>query len=156
MEFSKKTYTVEEALNLLKQYCSYRERCHREVEQKLMHMNMIPIAREKIIISLLDENFLNEERFARSFARGKFRIKKWGRIRIVNELKQRKISRYNINAALKEIDEKEYNSTFFQLAEKKMAQLNEPNIFKLKKKLADYLILKGYESHMVYDYLSTL
>ena len=95
---------------------------------------MIPAACEQIITYLIQENFLNEERFAQSFARGKFRIKKWGRTRIIRELKTRQISKYNINTALKEIEETEYLKTFHDLAEKKLASEKEKNIFKKKKK----------------------
>ena len=96
-----KTYTVKEATVKLMQFCAYRERTHKEVEDKLKDMNMIPEAQEQIIMQLMQENFLNEERFAKSFARGKFRIKKWGKRRIVNELKMRGISPRNIQTGLK-------------------------------------------------------
>ena len=77
-----KSYTVDEATKLLENYCAYQERCHKEVEQKLYDLNMIPEAKEKIIIHLLQHNFLNEERFAKAFVRGKFSIKNWGKQRI--------------------------------------------------------------------------
>lgn len=89
MRPDQKSYTVTEALQKLMHFCAYRDRSQREVENKLDEMRMIPVAKEKIIISLMQENFLNEERFARSFVRGKFRIKKWGRIKIKQELKKR-------------------------------------------------------------------
>ena len=97
-----KTYTVKEATIKLMQFCAYRDRTHNEVEEKLKSMNMIPEAQEQIIMHLMQENFLNEERFAKSFARGKFRIKKWGKCRIINELKIRGISPRNIQTGLKE------------------------------------------------------
>jgi len=119
-------------------------------------MGMIPMAIDQIMGQLIADKFLNEERFARSFARGKFNIKKWGKNRIVNELKQREISKYNITAALQEIDPAEYLNTLDTLAQKRLAQLNEPNIQKRKKKLADYLLYRGWESHLVYEKLKEL
>lgn len=133
------------------QYCAYRDRSQKEVEDKLIEMRMIPAAREEIIIKLMQENFLNEERFARSFARGKFRIKKWGRHKIKQELKLREISSPLIKLAMTEIDQKEYRSTLYSLAEKKLALISETDIFKLRKKLSDHLLRKGYEASLVYE-----
>src|SRR5690606_34996695 len=100
--------------------------------------------------------YLNEERFAKSFARGKFNIKKWGRIRIVNELNYRDISRHNIRTALKEIGEGDYLTTLDSLAKKRLASLKEPNFQKRRKKLADYLLYRGWESHLVYEKIAEL
>jgi regulatory protein len=87
-----KTYTLEEAKRALEHYCIYQDRCHKEVEEKLSKMRLIPEIIEEVIPHLISENFLNETRFAQSFARGKFRIKQWGKNRIVAELKQRCIT----------------------------------------------------------------
>jgi len=95
MNFFQKSYTLTEATKKMESYCAYQERCHKEVRQKLYDMRMIPEATELIITGLIEENYLNEERFATSFARGKFRIKKWGKNRITQELKQRNISKFN-------------------------------------------------------------
>lgn len=152
----KKSYTVKEATLKLMQYCAYRDRSQKEVEEKLLEMRMIPQAREEIIIKLMQEDFLNEERFARSFVRGKFRIKKWGKKKIKQELKFREISTPIINLAMTEIDEKEYVKTVYQLAEKKLNLLKEPNNLKRRKKLADYLLQKGYEAGLVYEATSVL
>lgn len=146
-----KTYTVDEAKRRLERYCAYQERCHKEVQQKLYEMRMIPLAIDEIIDHLLRHNFLNETRFAQTFARGKFRTKKWGRNRIVNELKMRQISKFNIKIALKEIPDSEYYKTFEALAEKRMQQLSsEKNLQTKRKKLADYLFYRGWESELVY------
>ena len=145
------TYTIVEATKKLESYCAYQERCHKEVNQKLRDMGMIPQAIDQIISQLIQENYLNEERFAQSFARGKFNIKKWGKNRIVNELKFRGISIYNIKTALKEIDDSQYTETLDALAKKKLAQIKENNLQKKKKKLADYLLYRGWESHLVYE-----
>ncbi|MBZ9631089.1 RecX family transcriptional regulator [Salegentibacter sp. LM13S] len=133
------------------QFCAYRDRSHKEVEEKLREMNMIPAAQEQIIMELMQENFLNEERFARSFVRGKFRIKKWGKIKIEQELKFREISAPIIKIALTEIDQQKYIATLYELAEKRLRLLKEPNKFKKKRKLADFLLRKGYESSFVYE-----
>jgi len=146
-----KSYTVKEATLKLMQYCAYRDRSQKEVEDKLLEMRMIPAAREEIIIKLMQEDFLNEERFARSFVRGKFRIKKWGRYKIQQELKARDISSPIIKLAMTEIEESVYTTTLYELAEKKLNLLSEEDKFKLKKKLGDYLIRKGYESSLVYE-----
>lgn len=148
---TQKSYTVDEATKRMERYCAYQERCHKEVNQKLYEMRMIPVAVDQIIDHLLRNNFLNETRFAQAFARGKFRAKKWGRNRIVNELKQRQISKFNILIALKEIPDSEYYKTFEALAEKRLQQLaSETNLQKKRKKLADYLFYRGWESEMVY------
>ncbi len=135
----------------MERYCVYQERCHKEVHQKLYEMRMIPLAIDEIIDHLLRHNFLNETRFSQAFARGKFRTKKWGRNRIVNELKLRQISKFNIKIALKEIPNDEYFKTFEALAEKRLQQLaSETNLQKKRKKLADYLFYRGWESELVY------
>ncbi|MBC8766518.1 RecX family transcriptional regulator [Arenibacter sp. BSSL-BM3] len=147
----KNSYTVDEATKKLEGYCAYQDRCHKEVISKLRAMNMIPEAIDLIVGHLIKENFLNEERFARSFARGKFNIKKWGRIRIENELKYREISKYNIKLAMEEIDSKEYLKSFNSLAKKRLAEIREKDLQKRRKKLADYLLYRGWESGMVYE-----
>ena len=148
---SGKSYTVKEATLKLMHYCAYRDRSQKEVEDKLLEMRMIPEAREQIIIQLMQEDFLNEERFARSFVRGKFRIKKWGRHKIKQELKLREISSPIIKLAMTEIRESDYRSTLYMLAEKKLILLSETDKFKLRKKLSDYLLRKGYEASLVYE-----
>ncbi|SFS47085.1 regulatory protein RecX [Lutibacter maritimus] len=151
-----KLYTVDEAIKLLENYCAYQERCHKEVEQKLYDLKLIPEAKEKIILHLLQFNYLNEERYAKAFVRGKFSIKKWGKQRIINELKFRNISTYNINTALKEIDENDYFQCLEKLAQKKLPLIKESNKFKKSSKLANYLISKGYESELVFKVVKSI
>ena len=151
MKYNQKSYTVDEALQKLMHFCAYRDRSQKEVEDKLDGMRMISEAKEKIIISLMQEGFLNEERFARNFVRGKFRMKKWGRKKIEMELKKREISNPIIKLGLSEIKETDYRKTLFELAKKKEEQLKETDTFKKKKKLADHLLRKGYESSLVFD-----
>ena len=146
-----KSYTVEEAKRKLEYYCVYQDRCHDEVYQKLRSLNMIPLAIDTIMAHLIEHNFLNEERFACSFARGKFRIKQYGKRRIVQELKFRNITKYNIDRALKEIDEDEYLEVFNQLAEKQWANITGSSILIKRKKLTDFLIRKGFENQLISD-----
>lgn len=156
MEKGYTTYTVEEAKRKLEQYCAYQERCHEEAVQRLRGMRMIPEAVDAVMGHLIEHGFINEERFARSFARGKFRIKQWGKKRIVLELKARGISKYNIDRALGEIGPGEYLETFQALAQKQWEGISEGNVFKKKKKVGDFLLRKGYESGMVLDELARL
>lgn len=146
-----KVYTVDEARSKMERYCAYQERCHQEVENKLREMRLIEEAVQKIMLHLLENDFINETRFAKAYARGKFSIKKWGKNRIVNELKMRKISVYNINAALQEITDEDYIKCFDELAEKRLNQIKETNKYKKRKKLADYLLYRGWESELVYE-----
>ena len=147
---TKKVFTVDEIKRKLEQYCVYQDRCHKEVEQKLREFSLIPEAKEIILLSLMKDNFLNEERYSKSFARGKFRIKSWGKQRIVRELKFRDISTYNINTALKEIDEHEYLQTIYRITEKRNEVISEANPYKRKKKLVDFLMRKGFEYELIY------
>jgi len=149
-EKKKKSYTVNEIKRKIENYCVYQDRCHKEVEQKMFDYQLIPEAKEMILLSLMQDNFLNEERFSKSFARGKFRIKSWGKPRIVRELKFRDISAYNIKTALKEIDEEEYIATIYRITENRNAVISEPNSYKRKKKLIDFLMRKGFENDLIY------
>ncbi len=149
--YSKKTYTLQEAISKLEHYCAYQERCHQEVRQKLESMHMIPEAIDVIIVHLLKHNYLNEARFAKTFVSGKFRIKGWGRRRLTFELKKKDISKVNINQALNAIENEEYIEVFNSLAEKKANTIKETNVFKKRKKLIDYLLYRGWESALVYE-----
>ena len=148
---TKKTYTLQEATSKLESYCAYQERCHQEVVQKLTGMHMIPEAIDVIMVHLLQHNFLNEERFAKTFVRGKFKIKAWGRNRLTFQLKQKGVSKVNINNALAEITEEEYIGLFNDLADKKASSIKETNKLKKKKKFIDYFLYRGWESHLVYE-----
>ena len=148
--------TLAEATLKLEYYCSYQERCHQEVTEKLYQLGMKSDEIDTIVVHLLQNNFLNEERFARSFARGKFRIKSWGKNRIVNELKLRQLSAPNIKAALTEITAEEYETVFQQLAEKHWHSLTERKGQKKNKKFCDYLLRRGWESQLVYEKLKEL
>ena len=152
----RKSYTLEQALSRIQRYCTYQDRCHIEVERKLTEMRMIPQAKEQIIMSLIEDDYLNEERFALAFVKGKFRIKKWGRIRLKAELKKRKISKYLIKSALEQISEKDYLFTFEELVNRKANSIKADSILLKKKKLADYLIYRGWESSLVNNKVNQL
>ena len=149
-------YSIKEAIHKIEHFCAYQERCHEEVVQKLRSMKMDPDEIDTILVHLISDNFLNESRFACSFARGKHRIKFWGKIRIVNELKFRKITQYNINLALKEISTEEYLSTFHTVSERQWETISETNNLKKRKKFCDYLLRKGFESNIIYEKVKDL
>jgi len=153
---NKKSFTVDELQSKMEQYCVYQDRCHQEIERKMKEYQMIPEAKEKILLHLMRHDFLNEERFSKSFARGKFRIKNWGKQRIIRELKIKNISSYNIKTALKEIDEELYVKTIEKIAASKKNTIKESNLFKKKKKIYDYLYRKGYESSLIQETIQKL
>ena len=149
-------YTFEEIKHKLEYYCSYQDRCHKEVEQKLNSFTLITALKEKVIVHLIENNFINEERFAQSFVRGKHNYKSWGKNRIVNELKFRNISSRIIETALKEIPEATYLENFHALAEKNWEIIKEPKGQKRNKKFVDFLLRKGYETSLIYEKLKEL
>lgn len=151
-----KTHSLTEAQKKLEHYCAYQERCHEDVIKKSRELLLSPSEIDEVVVYLIQNNFLNEERFACSFARGKHRIKHWGKIRIVNELKFRNISTYNINKALKEITPEEYLQSFNSITEKFWESLSESNPLKKRKKFCDYLLRKGFESNLVYEKVKEL
>ena len=152
----KPVLTVAEAQQKLEHYCAYQERCHQEVVNKLQELGMIPAAIDAIISSLIQNNYLNEMRFAQSFARGKFRIKKWGKNRILRELKRRNISNYNIKKGMEQISEEDYHTTFLELFEKRKKEVARLPIEHQKKKLISYLSYRGWETELIYDALRKL
>ncbi len=155
MNLSKKekSYTDKEALIKISGFCSYQERTHQEVRDKLYGFGLNKDAVETIIVKLIQENFLNEERFAKAYAGGKFRIKDWGRRKIQEALKQKGVSEYCIHLAMKEIPEDDYLKTINELIEKRELKETEKNIYKRKHKIAKYLIGKGFEGNLVWDIL---
>ncbi len=150
------TYTLDQTKKKMEYYCSYQERCHQEVENKLKSMHLIGEVKDLVMLHLLKNNFLNEERFSKAFASGKFNIKKWGKQRITRELEFRNITPYNIAVALQEIDDDEYLKVFNELALKKFLMIKETDRYKKRKKLADYLLYRGWESSLVYNKIMEL
>lgn len=144
-----KYLTKEQALQKLRQYCAYQERSHAEVQQKLWDLGVRRAEHDEAIATLIEENYLNEERFAKAFAGGKFRMKDWGRKKIYYGLKEKKVSDYNIRQAMKEINEEEYERKLELLAEKRYASLRGEQYLIRKKKTIDYLLQKGYEPELV-------
>jgi regulatory protein len=145
----KKYLTKEQAIQKLKHYCGYQERCHAEVKTKLYELGVRKADHDEIISTLIEENYLNEERFAIAFAGGKFRMKQWGRIKIKYELKQKQVSEYNIKNALKQLNEEDYIKTLTELTEEKYAVLKNEQWMVRKKKTMDYLMQKGFEPALI-------
>ncbi|MDO4729083.1 MAG: regulatory protein RecX [Bacteroidota bacterium] len=146
-----KSYTIKEAIKKIEGYCAYQDRCYKEVREKLYEMRLTLEEQDQILVYLAENKFLDEERFAKSFVRGKFNYKNWGRNKLRFELKFREISPYNINKALEEIDDNRYVEVLDELIRKKKVQTKETNIYKLKKKTVDYLLYRGWESNLIYD-----
>jgi regulatory protein len=145
----KKHLTKEQAIQKLRQYCAYQERSHSEVKQKLWELGVWRSEHDEIIASLIEDDYLNEERFAVQFVGGKFRMKDWGRKKIYYGLKEKGISDYLIKRAMKEIDEDLYQKTLRELAQKKYESLKGEQYLVRKKKTMDYLLQKGYEPELV-------
>src|SRR5215213_7597519 len=144
-----KKLSKEQALLQVKQYCVYRERCHSEVKEKLYSYGLYKNDVEQLMAQLIEENYLNEERYAIQYAGGKFRMNQWGKVKIKYALRQMRVSEYSIKKALKQISEADYKKTLHKLAAQKMKTLkSETNIFIKKKKLQDYLLQKGYEGEL--------
>ena len=145
----KKYLTKEEAVQKLRHYCAYQERSHHDVVQKLWDLGVRKSEHDEIVSSLIEDDYLNEERFAIHFAGGHFRMKDWGRKKIYYGLKEKAVSTYCINKALKSINEADYQQTLNKLAEKKYNLLKGEQYLVRKKKTADYLLQKGYEHELV-------
>jgi regulatory protein len=149
MGLYKKQLSREEALQKLRHYCGYQERCHRDVTEKLYSLGVRKADHGEVIASLITGGYLNEERFAIAFAGGKFRVNEWGRVKIVHGLRQKQVSDYCIKKALKEIDEDDYSALLQKLAEQKYASLKADQYPVRKKKTMDYLLQRGFESNLV-------
>lgn len=138
--------SLQQALQKARHYCGYQERCHREVQEKLYSFGLRKKDVGQALATLIEENYLNEERFAIQYTGGHFRLKSWGRVRIRYELRQKQVSEYCIKKALATIDEEEYDRTLAKLAEQRAETLKEePNAFVRRQKLQEYLMRKGYE-----------
>lgn len=148
--------TLEQALAKAKHYCAYQERNHTEVKEKLYAFGLRKAEVETLLSRLIEENYLNEERFARQFAGGRFRIKKWGRVKIAYELKQKRISPYNIRKALEEIDEVQYQALVRKLVADKWKKLKNEQHITRQFKTQQYLLQKGFESNLIKAALAEL
>ena len=146
--------SIENIYKKISLYCSYQERSHKEVLLKISKSNISKNETDKIIAKLITENFLNETRYAIAYARGKFRIKNWGKIKIINKLKQQNISSWNINKAIAEIDKDEYSKSFNLIFNKLNLKYNYlKNIYR-KKKILSILYSKGWEYDLIIDSLN--
>jgi regulatory protein len=157
MAFETKNIGCEAAFRKIKHFCAYQERAHAEVKQKLYGYGLYKNDVELLISQLIEENYLNEERFAIAFAGGKFRIKQWGKTKIKYELSQKQVSAYCIKKAIASISDEDYEKTLLKLATEKLKTLQgETNIFTKKSKLQNYLVGKGYEFGLVSKIVNTL
>ncbi|MBO9561426.1 MAG: RecX family transcriptional regulator [Niastella sp.] len=156
--FNRKQLTKEQAFQKAKHYCGYQERSHTEVKEKLYSFGLYKQQVEELLSQLIEENYLNEERFAIQFAGGRFRMKQWGRVKIKYELKQKRVSEYCIKKALKEIDEEDYLRTLQTLATKKWATIKGEGVNQYVKlsKTTDYLLQKGYEPDLIKQAIATI
>jgi regulatory protein len=154
--YSGKVLGYDAALQKIRAFCAYQERPHKDVQNKLYGYGLRTADVDAITAQLITEGFLNEERFARAFSGGKFRIKKWGRIKIVQALEAKGLTNKCIQSGLREIDNDDYRKTLSDLLTKKEKQLSEPDLFQRKGKLANYGVLKGYESDLVWEIVNEI
>ena len=152
----KKVYDLKIAIERLKNYCALQDRCQWDVTQKMKEWGLLEITQNHILEILIQEKYVDEERFAQSFCRGKFLIKKWGKVKITNELKKKKISDICIKKGLEEIDLTEYDLLLEDLLTKKNDTLRDKNHFTRKSKLARFLIQRGFEGNLVWDKIREL
>jgi regulatory protein len=151
-----KKLTPEQAKQKALRYCAYQERCHHEVKNKLYSLGLRATEVDELLVFLITEGFLNEERYAKSFAGGKFRIKKWGKIKITHALESKGLTKNCIKIGLKEINEDDYSQTLETLLKAKLEEIAEPNAFIAKDKASKYAIQKGFEPDMVWSSLKSI
>ena len=153
----RKQLSPEQAYEKIRYYCAYQERSHREAKEKLYSFGIYKEKVELLLSRLIEEGYLNEERFAIQFAGGKFRMKQWGKKKIEQGLKEKQVSSYCIKKALAQIDDTDYEQTLERLATQKWDQLkSERNIFIKMRKLQDYLLQKGYEYEWVKEMIKKI
>ena len=153
----RKNIGIDKSRQKIRQFCSYQERSHQEVKEKLYSFGLYKEDVESLLSEMIEENYLNEERYAIAFAGGKFRIKKWGRVKIRYELKQKRISEYSTRLGLASIDEDEYLKTLHSLFEQKRATLkSEKNIFVKKQKIRSFLMQRGFEPQLISGLLQNM
>lgn len=148
---SKVRLSSAEALARIYRYCAYQERSHQEVKNRLYEYGLYSSEVDELLSRLITEGFLNEERFAKAFAGGKFRMKKWGRLKIQNKLESLGLTNKCIGSGMKEIDPTDYSKTLKDLIKQKAQQTIEQNSFKKRDKVARFAIAKGYEPELVWE-----
>jgi len=151
-----KNLSPQEALARIQRYCAYQERSHQEVKRKLFDYGLRSDEVDELLARLITDGFLNEERFAKAFAGGKFRIKKWGRLKIEHELEHRGLTKNCIVRGINEIDASDYTKTLRALIAKRAKQTDERNLFKKRNKVARFVIAKGYEPELVWEVVKEL
>lgn len=156
MSFRPKKYNFNEALQRLRRYCAYQERSHQEVQKKLWDWGFDKEDSDKVVVQLIEENFLNEERFAKAIAGGKFRTKGWGKNKIVMALKSKGVSQNLVNASLKEIDQADYRKKLKEILEKKDRSVKTEILPVRKQKLARFALGKGYEPDLVWEIIGQM
>jgi len=153
---NKRVYDVSIAIERIKNYCALQDRCQWDVLEKMREWGLQQATKDHILEILINDKYVDEERYAESFCRGKFRIKNWGKRKITNELKRKQISIICINIGLQEIDDNDYNQVLEKLFHKKNAILKDKNHFIRKTKIANFLIQRGFESNLVWDKIREL
>ncbi|MCL1665360.1 RecX family transcriptional regulator [Elizabethkingia ursingii] len=151
MQNEHKSFTFQEIKQKLVNYCVYQDRCHKEVEEKMRDFLLIPEAKDEILLYLMNENYLNEERFTRSYIRGKFYIKHWGKQKIKSQLKIKGISEKLISICMSEIYDDDYEKQIKLFAEKLLPTYKGLNDFQKKNKLIRFLVTKGYEYELIIE-----
>ncbi|WP_420147401.1 regulatory protein RecX [Spirosoma sp.] len=147
------TDLIKEAVRKAAMFCAYQERTQQEVRERLKEWDVVGDDAEEVISELIQQNYLNEERFAKTFAGGKFRVKSWGKRKIKQHLQQRGISGYNLDQALKEIAQDDYRQVLTTLLDKKRQSIRDDNPLVVKQKLVRYALSKGYESDLIFSVL---
>ena len=152
----KSKYDIKILIEQLKNYCAIQERCSSDIVTKMKTWRITNENQNKILDILIQEDFINDKRYSKSFCRGKFRIKKWGKVKITNELKRKNINPSTITSSLNEIKDIDYNTALDTQFNKKKQSIKSSNYYDKKKKIANYLIGKGYESNLVWEKLREL
>lgn len=142
-----------DALRKAASFCAYQERTQQEVRERLADWGVWGDEAEAVIADLIEQNYLNEERFAKTFAGGKFRVKNWGKRKIKQHLQQRGITGYNLEQAMKEIEPDDYRQTLRSLLDKKRSTLRDDNPLVVKQKLVRFALSRGYESDLIWQVL---
>lgn len=145
-----------EALGKLEAFCAYQERCQFEVEQKMIGWTLNQEQKDQLIAHLIANRFIDEERFAEAFVSGKFRIKKWGKIKIKSHLKAKRVSEYSVSKALNTIDGDEYYETLKNLASSKIVMIKEKDEWIKKSKLTRFLSARGFEQDLIYEVIKEM
>ena len=153
---TKKNYDVINAIERLKKYCVLQDKCKWDASQKMQTWKLNKKTQQNILELLIKEKYIDEERYAKSFCRGKFKIKKWGKLKIISALKRKYISVENINIGIKEINKNEYLETLEDLYQKKKKSTRIINTHIKNKRIAEFLINKGYESNLVWNKIKKL